>query len=112
MAESTIKSQATVEIIGEQSRLYRIGNLRILQIQGKTIDGHYLNAEDRPSVNICGAASTNYSDGSTYTTVGKIIVNNTGLIDCLYSISYYSGSVGWGHLTSNNQIYGTVVWTV
>ena len=111
MATSTISKTADVTTIGSNSKLYRIGNLRILQVNGAPPHNQTLPAQDRPSATVSGSAVCNTSDGNLYCGLGKISIADTGAVSCVVATSYYNGGAGYSVFTSG-VMSGTVVWTV
>lgn len=111
MGNTIIKKTASFISIGSASKLYRIGNLRILQVNGTPPHNETLPAQDRPSATVSGSAVCNTSDGNLYCGLGKISIATSGAISCVVATVYYSGSAGYSVFTSG-VMSGTVVWTV
>ena len=111
MATSRISKTADVTTIGSNSKLYRVGNLRILQVNGAPPHGATLSAQDKPSTTVSGVAVCNTSDGNLYCGLGKIEIATSGAVSCKVATVYYTGNAGYSVFTSG-VMSGTVVWTV
>lgn len=112
MGNTIIKSLAEKVQVTSSTTLYRIGNLRILQVSGTSPTNQVLGESDRPKTNVGSSAVCNTSDGNLYGAVGKISINTSGTITCTVVSVYYSANSGYSVLYSPNVVSGTVVWTV
>ena len=93
--------------------LYRIGNIRILHVQGAVPSTTTIPAGDRPSVEIVG---TGYATGITanqYIRIGRIVIGTNGNVVFQGANSYFNASTGFGNLNvGSDYIYAEATWMV
>lgn len=112
MGKSTIKQLAETVQITESTKLYRIGNLRILQVTGASPYSTILDTQDRPKARVVCSALATASGGNVGACLGSLVINTTGSIECNYNAYYSSQNAGFSPLYSPNELFGIAVWTV
>lgn len=112
MGKSTIKQLAETVQITASTKLYRIGNLRILQVNGASPYGTILANQDRPKARIVCSALATASGGNVGACLGSLIINTAGSIECNYNAYYYNQAAGFSPLNSPSELFGIAIWTV
>ena len=112
MGKSTIKQLAETVQYTSSTTLYRIGNLRILSVQGTSPTNTVLYECDRPKSYVGASLVCNTADANLYGAVGRLSVNTSGVITCSVVATYYSAGSGYSILYSPNVAYGVAIWTV
>ena len=111
MGKSTIKQLAETVQYTSSTILYRIGNLRILQISGTPPHGTILYEQDRPKQYLRSPAICNDTGGNLYCAIGNVNINTNGVINCAVATAYYSAGTGYSTFT-NGIICASLIWTV
>lgn len=112
MGKSTIKQLAETVQITASTKLHRIGNLRILQINGTSPYSTILDTQDRPKARVVCSALATSSGGNVGACLGGLVINTSGSIECTYSAYYNSQNAGFSPLYSPNELFGIAIWTV
>lgn len=112
MGNTIIKSLAQEVQITSSTTLYRIGNLRILRVNGTSPTNTILYECDRPKSYVASPLVCNSSDANLYGAIGRLSINTSGVITCAVVATYYSAGSGYSILYSPNVACGVAVWTV
>ena len=112
MGKSVIKCAATVTKYGNSLTLYRMGNLRVLRVDGIHPGSITLNEIDRPYETIRASAVVNSSDGNLYGCLGRIHLQTNGTLQYYCAPTYHAGNAGYSYLGSGDCIVGTLTWIV
>lgn len=112
MGNTIIKSLAETVQITASTKLYRIGNLRILQVTGASPYGTILANQDKPKARVICSALATSSGGNLTACLGSLVINTTGSIECNYNAYYYNSNAGFAPLNSPSELFGIAIWTV
>lgn len=111
MGKSTIKQLAETVQYTNSTKIYRVGNLRILQISGTPPQGTILYEQDRPKEYVRGPAICNDTTSNLYCSLGNVNINVNGVVNCAVATAYYSAGTGYSTFT-NGIISAVLIWTV
>ena len=112
MGKSTIKQLAETVQITESTKLHRIGNVRILQINGASPYSTILDSQDRPKARVVCSALATSTGGNVGACLGSLVINTTGSIECNYNAYYYNQNAGFSPLNSPSELFGIAIWTI
>lgn len=106
---------AKTEVVSLANRvvLFRIGNIRILQLSEATysdIKNYKMETTDAPTTSIYSPGLRTDNNG-VYIIIGEIVIRD-GIISAYYADSYNSSSRGFVELGNTNKIAGNIVWSV
>ena len=113
MATSKIQNIPTVEALSSTATIFRLGAMRILVLDGYSLNENVVLAvSDRPPAGKSASSVmwANTSSG-TYFKGGNTNLNDAGIIKAYATISYNSGTAQTA-LGDTEKIKSTLIWSV